>query len=74
MNKEKIAKMIDEMRPALQLDGGDMELIEITDDGIVKVQLQGACGTCVMSTITLKQGIEATLKKHFPEVKEVVAV
>lgn len=74
MDKVKIAAMVDEMRPALQMDGGDMELVEITDDGIVKVQLQGACGSCFMSTITLKQGIEATLKKHFPEVKEVIAV
>ena len=62
------------VRPALQADGGDVELIEVTEDGIVKVKLVGACGHCPMSTMTLKMGIERILKNELPEVKEVVAV
>ena len=72
--KEKVKQVIDKIKPSLQADGGDVELIEITDEGIVKVELQGACAGCPMSQMTLKQGIEKQLKKEIPEVKEVQAV
>ena len=70
--KEKVQKIIDEIRPALQADGGNIELVEVGEDGIVKVRLMGACGSCPMSTMTLKMGVESYLKKVIPEVKEVV--
>ena len=72
--KEIVEKVLDEVRPMLQADGGNVELVEVTDDGIVKVRLQGACGSCPMSQMTLKLGIEKKLKEEIPEVKEVVAV
>lgn len=72
--KEKVEQALEKIRPALQRDGGDVELIEVGDDGVVKVRLTGACGGCPMSTITLKQGIERLLKQEIPAVKEVVAV
>ena len=71
---EKIKSVLDQIRPYLQADGGDLDLIEITDDLVVKVRLTGACGTCPMRTMTLKAGVEGTLKKEIPEVKEVEAV
>jgi len=74
MKKEEVKDVLDQIRPGLQADGGDVELVEITEDGIVKVRLVGACNGCPMSTLTLKNGIERTLKKKLPEVKEVVAV
>jgi Fe-S cluster biogenesis protein NfuA len=69
---EEVKKALDLIRPALQADGGDVELVEITEDGVVKVKLTGACGHCPMSTMTLKMGIEKTLKQKVPGVKEVV--
>lgn len=72
--KEKVQKVIDEIRPALQADGGNIELVEVQEDGVVKVRLTGACGSCPMSQLTLKRGVEARLKAKIPEVKEVVAV
>jgi Fe-S cluster biogenesis protein NfuA len=72
--KERIQKVIDEIRPALEADGGDIELVEVGEDGIVKVRLMGACGSCPMSQLTLKRGVEARLKAKVPEVKEVVSV
>lgn len=72
--KEKIAKVLDQIRPYLQADGGDLSLVEITDDYVVKVELQGACGSCPMRTMTLKAGVEGTLKKEVPEVVSVEAV
>ncbi len=72
--KEKVQKVIDEIRPALQADGGNIELIDVGEDGIVKVKLSGACGSCPMSQLTLKRGVEARLKAKVPEVKEVVSV
>ncbi len=74
IDKSKVQETINTIRPLLQRDGGDVELIEITDDGIVKVKLVGACGTCPMSTLTLKNGIEAKLKQEISEVKAVEAV
>jgi Fe-S cluster biogenesis protein NfuA len=71
---EKVQAVLDEVRPMLQRDGGDVELIEVTPDGIVKVKLKGACGSCPMSTFTLKMGIEAALKEQIPEVVEVQQV
>jgi Fe-S cluster biogenesis protein NfuA len=69
---ENVQRAIQDVRPSLQADGGDIELVSVGDDGIVKVRLTGACGSCPMSTMTLKQGVENYLKKVIPEVKEVV--
>jgi Fe-S cluster biogenesis protein NfuA len=71
---DKVKAVIEEIRPMLKADGGDVELVEVADDGTVKVRLTGACGTCPMSTMTLKMGIEKTLKERIPEVKEVIPV
>jgi len=72
--KEKIEKALEGIRPALQADGGNVELVDVTEDGIVKVRLTGACGCCPMSTLTLKIGIEQKLKEAIPEVKSVEQV
>lgn len=72
--KEQVQAALNLVRPALQADGGDVELIDVTDDGVVSVKLKGACGSCPMSTVTLKMGIERTLKEKVPGVKEVVQV
>lgn len=74
MDKEKVKKVIDEIRPQLQADGGDVELVDVSDDGVVKVSLVGACAGCPMSTMTLTMGIEDTLKEKIPEVEKVEAV
>ncbi|MEE9524567.1 MAG: NifU family protein [Thermodesulfovibrionales bacterium] len=74
IDKSKVQKTLDALRPFLQRDGGDVELVEVTDDGVVKVKLLGACGTCPMSTMTLKNGIEAKLKEEIKDIKSVVAV
>lgn len=71
---EEVKKALDLIRPALQADGGDVELVEVTAEGVVKVKLVGACGHCPMSTMTLKMGIERTLKDKVPGVKEVISV
>jgi len=71
---EKIKSVLDQLRPYLQADGGDMRLVEITDDYIVRLELLGACGSCPMSTMTLKTGIEGTLKREVPEVQSVESV
>ncbi len=70
----KIKDVLEQIRPYLQADGGDLSLEEITDDYVVKVKLVGACGSCPMRTMTLKAGVEGTLKKEVPEVKSVEAV
>jgi Fe-S cluster biogenesis protein NfuA len=70
--KDKVQAALEKIRPALQADGGDVELVEVKD-GIVKVKLTGACGGCPMATMTLKKGIERVLKEQVPEVKEVVS-
>lgn len=74
LDRTVIQGVIDRVRPFLQRDGGDVQLVEITEDNVIKVKLVGACGTCPMSTMTLKNGIEAELKKSVPEIKAVVAV
>jgi Fe-S cluster biogenesis protein NfuA len=71
---EKVAAVIEQIRPALQADGGDVELVEVTEDGVVRLRLKGACAGCPMATMTLKMGIERKLKQEIPEVKEVVSV
>jgi Fe-S cluster biogenesis protein NfuA len=72
--KEEVKAVLENIRPALQADGGDVELVEVTEDGLVRVRLVGACGHCPMSTMTLKMGIERTLKDKVPGVREVVSV
>ncbi len=72
--KEKVENALDKIRPSLNADGGDVELVEVTPDGVVKVKLTGACGGCPMSQMTLKTGIERVLKEEVPELKEVVAI
>ncbi|MFX1280690.1 MAG: NifU family protein [Promethearchaeota archaeon] len=74
MDAEKVKVIIDKIRPQLQMDGGDVELISVEDDGTVKVRLMGHCAGCPMSQQTVKFGIERALKTHIPEVKEVVSV
>ena len=74
IERTTVQGVIDRVRPMLQRDGGDVQLVDITEDNIVKVKLVGACGTCPMSTMTLKNGIESELKKSIPEIKAVVAV
>jgi Fe-S cluster biogenesis protein NfuA len=74
MQKEKIVEVLDRIRPLLQRDGGDVELIDVQEDGVVKVKLVGACAGCAMSTMTLKNAIEDTLKKEIPEVKSVESI
>ena len=66
---EKVEKAIDELRPYLHKDGGDVELIEITDDMVVMLQFTGACSSCNMSMMTLKSGIESAVKQSAPEIK-----
>ncbi|MGB4598389.1 MAG: NifU family protein [Trichlorobacter sp.] len=71
---DKVQAVLDQVRPMLQRDGGDVELVEVTADNIVKVKLQGACGSCPMSTMTLKMGIETAIKEQIPEIVEVQQV
>jgi Fe-S cluster biogenesis protein NfuA len=68
--KEKVEKALEKIRPALQADGGNIELVDVID-GVVKVRLTGACGSCPMSQMTLKMGVEKALKQQVPEVKSV---
>lgn len=72
--EQKVLKALEQLRPFLLADGGDMELIEVKDDGTVVVKLLGACSDCSMSMMTLKAGLEESVKKAAPEVKEVVAM
>lgn len=72
--RDKVEKALDKIRPSLQADGGNVELVDVTEDGIVKVRLTGACRGCPMSQMTLKMGIEKSLMKEIPEIKEVQAV
>ena len=74
MDKAKIEELLNIVRPALQADGGDVELVEVSDDGVVKVKLTGACGGCPMSQITLKEGIERYMKEAYSDIKAVEAV
>jgi Fe-S cluster biogenesis protein NfuA len=71
--KDKVQGALDKIRPALQADGGDVQLIEVTGS-TVKIKLKGACGGCPMASMTLKHGIERVLKEEVPEIKEVISV
>ncbi|HBF88302.1 MAG TPA: hypothetical protein DDX39_06630 [Bacteroidales bacterium] len=71
---KKVKDALEKVRPYLQADGGDITLVEVTDDMIVKVKLLGACGACPYSLQTLKNGVEHALKREIPEIKEVVSV
>ncbi|MDH3926476.1 MAG: NifU family protein [Syntrophobacteria bacterium] len=72
--KEQIEQALDKIRPALQRDGGDIELVDVEENGVVKVRLTGACSGCPMSQMTLKQGVERIVKQLVPEVKTVESV
>ena len=72
--REKIEKSLESIRPYLQADGGDIELVDIEENGVVKVKLTGACGGCPSALVTLKQGVEARLKEDIPEVQCVESV
>lgn len=74
MLKEEVEKALEQVRPMLAADGGNVELVEVTDKGVVKLKLTGTCGCCPMSQMTLKMGVEKILKKAVPEIKEVVAI
>lgn len=72
--KERVEAVLNQLRPMLQADGGNIELVGITADNVVQVRLQGACHSCPSAIMTLKQGVERLVREHVPEVKEVVAV
>ncbi len=72
--REKIEEALKQIRPSLQADGGDIELVDVTDDGVVKVKLTGACGSCPMAQMTLSQSVERVLKERVPEVSRVESV
>jgi Fe-S cluster biogenesis protein NfuA len=74
MIKEKVEQALNKVRPSLQADGGDVQLVEVDDQGVVRVKLTGACGGCPMSQMTLKMGIEKVLKQNVPEVTRVESV
>ncbi|MCL2318441.1 MAG: NifU family protein [Treponema sp.] len=72
--QDQIKSALENVRPSLQADGGDVEFVSVSDDGVVSVKLTGACGGCPMSQMTLKMGIESYLKKEIPQVSSVVGV
>lgn len=72
--RDKVEAALEKIRPALMRDGGNVELVDVSEDGVVKVKLQGACGGCPMSQMTLKMGIEKVVKEAVPEVKSVESV
>ncbi len=71
---QKVEAALDEIRPTMLADGGNIELIEVTDSGVARVKLVGACSSCPMATVTLKMGVERVLLERVPEIKEVVQV
>ena len=71
--REKVELVLAQIRPALQADGGDVELVDV-NEGVVRLKLKGACGSCPMAAMTLRHGIERVLKEQVPEVKEVIAI
>jgi Fe-S cluster biogenesis protein NfuA len=74
ISKENVQKAINDVRPSLQMDGGDIELVDVSTEGLVTVKLKGACGGCPMAQMTLKQGVESYLKKQVPGVLSVESV
>jgi Fe-S cluster biogenesis protein NfuA len=71
--KEKVEAALEKIRPSLRADGGDVELVDV-QDGIATVKLTGSCGSCPMSTMTLRMGVERVIKQEVPEIKELIAV
>jgi len=74
MLKEKVEDALNKVRPSLQADGGDVQLVDVDENGVVKVKLKGSCAGCPMSQMTLKMGIEKILKQNVPEVKRVESI
>ena len=74
MLEEQVKTALENVRPSLQADGGDVEFVSLSEDGVVSVKLTGACGSCPMAQMTLKNGIENYLKKEIPEVNSVIGV
>ncbi len=72
--KERVEEALNEVRPMLEADGGSIEIVDVTEDGKVKLRLTGACSSCPMSSMTLKMGVERVIKKRIPEIKEIVSV
>ncbi len=72
--KEKVMKALEKVRPMLMADGGNVDLIDVSEDGVVRLKLTGSCGCCPMSQMTLKMGIERILKEQVPEIKEVISI
>lgn len=72
--REKVEKALEKIRPMLMADGGNVDLVDVSDDGVVKLKLTGTCGCCPMSQMTLKMGIERILKQEVPEIKEIIAI
>jgi Fe-S cluster biogenesis protein NfuA len=72
--REKVEKALEKIRPMLMADGGNVDLVDVSEDGVVKLKLTGTCGCCPMSQMTLKMGIERILKQEVPQVKEVIAI
>jgi Fe-S cluster biogenesis protein NfuA len=70
----KVINVIEQIRPYLQADGGDINFVELTSDNVVNVELQGACGSCPFSRMTLKNGVEEAMRKALPEIKSVEAI
>jgi len=73
IDRKKVEEVLGKIRPSIQADGGDVDLIEIKEDGVVVVRLQGSCKGCPMATLTLKAGIERILKEEIPAIKEVIS-
>ncbi|NLW49216.1 MAG: NifU family protein [Candidatus Brocadiaceae bacterium] len=74
VDRNKVEEVLNQVRASLRAHGGDVQLVDVTEDGVVKVVLQGACRGCPMAQMTVKRGVEAQLKQQIPEVKEVVSV
>ncbi|HLD82623.1 MAG TPA: NifU family protein [Candidatus Omnitrophota bacterium] len=72
--RERVEKALEKIRPMLAADGGDVELVEVSADGVVKLKLTGTCGCCPMSQMTLKMGVERILRQEVPEIKEIIAL
>lgn len=72
--RERVEKALEKIRPMLMADGGNVELVEVSEDGVVKLRLTGTCGCCPMSQMTLKNGVEKILKEEVPEIKEIIAL
>ncbi|MEM2272841.1 MAG: NifU family protein [Candidatus Bathyarchaeia archaeon] len=72
--RDEVEKAIEEIRPMLRADGGDIELIDVTDDGVVKIRLKGACAGCPFSMMTIRYGVERYLRSKAPQIKEVVVI